>query len=514
MRAAGALGRQDYLGVVAFDEAARWALDVQQIVDVIELEQSIGSIQAKGQTNLRVGVEAAYTALQEVEARFKHVILMTDGWVRSGELTTLAESMRDQGITLSVVAAGGGSAEYLADLAERGGGRYYPAVDILRVPDFFLKETIKAVGEYIIEDPFYPLPSMPSPVMRGLDVTTLPLLLGYNGATPKSTARVILGTPRGDPLLATWQYGLGRSATWTSDLKGQWATEWVSWDGFARFVAQLVSWTLPAPQVEGMTAQAVLRDDHALIQVEILDEIGRPWSFLDASVALIGPDLEMIERDLLQVGAGQYEAVVEISEPGTYLVRTNVRDGEDPVGQQTVGLVVPYSPEYKTGGTDTALLSQLARPTGGSELLEPVAAFLHNLPSADRAREIWRLLLMVVALLFPLDVAIRRVMLGPQDLSKAVGWLSEKLPFRKTRSARREPVLGRLYQARARARTRRARSSMPAAGVLPEADQDELGQERGEQTAPPAETRTPTSASTKDTLSRLRQAKRRASRRN
>jgi uncharacterized membrane protein len=512
MRAAGALGPQDYLGVVAFDEAARWALDVQQIVDVIELERSIGSIQAQGQTNLRAGVETAYAALQGVEARFKHVILMTDGWVRSGDLTALAESMRDQGITLSVVAAGGGSAEYLADLAECGGGRYYPAVDILRVPDFFLKETIKAVGEYIIEDPFYPLPSMPSPVMRGLDATTLPLLLGYNGATPKSTARVVLGTPRGDPLLATWQYGLGRSAAWTSDLKGQWATEWVSWDGFARFVAQLVSWTLPTPQVEGMTAQAVLRDDQALIQVEVVDETGSPRSFLDVSMMLIGPDLETIERDLLQVGAGQYEAAVELSEPGTYLVRASVHDGEDPVGQQTMGLVVPYSPEYKASGTDTALLGQLARLTGGGELLEPMAAFLHNLPSADRAREIWRLLLMVVALLFPLDVAIRRVMLTGRDLGKAVDWVGQRLPFRKTRSTRREPVLGRLYQARERARTRRVRTRLPAPSVWPEADHGELEQEQGEETARPAETRTPTAVSTEDTLSRLRNAKRRARR--
>jgi uncharacterized membrane protein len=515
MRAAGALGPQDYLGVVAFDEAARWALDVQQIVDVIELERSIGSIQAQGQTNMRAGVEAAYAALQEVEARFKHVILMTDGWVRSGELSALAESMRDQGVTLSVVAAGGGSAEYLAELAERGGGRYYPAVDILRVPDFFLKETIKAVGEYIIEDPFYPLPSMPSPVTRGLDVTTLPPLLGYNGTTPKSTARVVLGTPRDDPLLATWQYGLGRSAAWTSDLKGQWATEWVAWDGFARFVAQLVSWTLPAPQVEGMTAQATLQDDGARVQVEVLDENGRPHSFLDGSAVLVGPDLQPIERDLVQVGAGRYEATMEVAEPGIYLVRASVRDGERAVGQQTLGLVVPYSPEYKTSGTGSALLGQLARLTGGGELLEPVAAFLHNLPAADRAREIWRPLLLAVALLFPLDVAIRRVMLGPRDLGKALAWVGERLPHRRARAARQETVLGRLYQARERARARRARMSVVTDADTPTPvaiDSGEGATQRPDGAVlPPSET--PVSGLAGDTLARLRTAKRRARRR-
>jgi hypothetical protein len=38
---------------------------------------------------------------------------MTDGWVHTGDLTGLVEQMRDEGITLSVIAAGEGSAEYL-----------------------------------------------------------------------------------------------------------------------------------------------------------------------------------------------------------------------------------------------------------------------------------------------------------------------------------------------------------------------------------------------------------------
>ena len=47
-------------------------------------------------------------------------------------------------------------------------------MDILRVPDFFLKETVTAVGRYIIEEPFYPLPGMRSPIMTNLDPATLP----------------------------------------------------------------------------------------------------------------------------------------------------------------------------------------------------------------------------------------------------------------------------------------------------------------------------------------------------
>ena len=465
MRAAAALGPQDYLGVVAFDQNAHWMIEVKPLPDFVSLEQSIGGMPAQGQTNLRAGVEQAYEALQKVEARYKHIILMTDGWVREGELTPLATEMRDHGITLSVVAAGEGSARYLEELAQSGGGRYYPAVDILRVPDFFLKETVQAVGRYIIEEPFYPLPAMPSPVLRSLDPAALPLLLGYNGTTPKGTARVVLGTLRGDPLLATWQYGLGRAAAWTSDLKGRWAADWLSWDGFGRFAAQLVGWTLPAPQVEGLSARATLQDDRAVVHVEATDQAGQPRNFLDVTATLIGPDLEPQQVPLPQVGAGQYEATADLVQPGTYLVRVGVAQGEEALGQQVLGLVVPYSPEYRATGTDRTLLDELARRTGGSELLEPLAAFLHNLPTADRAREVWRALLLIAALLFPLDVAVRRVTLGPSDLRRAIAWASARLPWAHRPAGRPERVLGYLFQARDRVRARTRRS--PGSGVAP-----------------------------------------------
>jgi hypothetical protein len=108
----------------------------------------------------------------------------------------------------------------LQQLAQLGGGRYYAARNMTEVPQLFFKETVQAMGEYIIEEPFYPIPASTSPILRGLDVTALPALRGYNGTTPKATARVALVSDQGDPILAAWQYGLGRAVAWTSDAKG------------------------------------------------------------------------------------------------------------------------------------------------------------------------------------------------------------------------------------------------------------------------------------------------------
>jgi len=504
MEAADALGDADQMGVVAFDDNAEWTVSLEPLLNFVDLEQSIGTIQANGPTNVEIGMTTAYEGLQGIEARRKHVILLTDGWGREGDITTLVEQMNEQDITLSVVAAGGGSATYLASLAQKGGGNFYPAADILQVPDFFLKETIKAVGRYIVEEPFYPLPFGTSSILRGLDLGAMPILWGYNGTTPKQTARVVMSTPQGDPLLMTWQYGLGRSAVWTSDVTGRWATEWVAWDEFARFASQLVRWTLTAPRLQGITAQTQLENGEAILQVGAADEQGQPRNFLSLEATLIGPDLQTQEITLEQVGAGQYEARTPLNESGTWLVQLH-DDGETTEGvpnpaQQTLGLVVPYSPEYKNSSLNRSLLQMLADRTGGSELLNPVNAFLHNLPAADQAREIWRALLLTVALLFPLDVALRRVLWGSQplqNLQSALPWRREESSAEGTSSSP-ERALGSLLDARARVQQRHARRGEQAEDSPNAKDADTT------------EDDLQSSSTENDTMARLRQAKKRA----
>jgi len=468
MRAAAALGDQDQLGVIAFDDQPRWAVEMGSLPDPLALERSISAIQANGQTNLQAGVTAAYQALLGVEARRKHIILMTDGWVRTGELNTLTQEMQASGITLSIVAAGEGSAEYLQSLASLGGGKFYPAVDIQSVPDIFLKETIQSVGKYVIEEPFFPLSVSPSPVLRGLDSTNLPPLFGYNGTSAKKTARLDLITARGDPLLASWQYGLGRAAVWTSDLRSQWALEWLGWQGFSRFAAQLVGWTLPSPQTEGLTTQASLVENGvanatlAQVEVNAIRKDGSPYNFLTGVVTLIDPDLKVSELALKQVGAGRYQAQTALSAPGVYLIRVGVNDGDQSLGQSTLGLVVPYSPEYKANGVDRGFLSRLSGLTGGAELdrSNPVAAFEHNLPSIPVASQIWLPLLILAALLFPFDVAFRRLFITKKDLLLAVAWFRSLHILGRRTAGAADPaasaprLFSNLFEARQRARHR------------------------------------------------------------
>jgi hypothetical protein len=94
----------------------------------------------------------------------------------------------------------------------------------------------------------------------------------------------------------------------------------------------------------------------------------------------------------------------------------------------TTGLVVPYSPEYRTMGTDLSFLKLLA-PAGGGTLLNPndtTAAFTQNLPPVFSAVPITFLLLTLAALLLPIDIAARRLS-SMEFLAVGFRWLVTRL---------------------------------------------------------------------------------------
>ncbi|GAA2502416.1 glutamine amidotransferase [Terrabacter carboxydivorans] len=69
-----------------------------------------------------------------------------------------------------------------------------------------------------------------------------PQLLGYNVVTPKPDAQVV-ATVDDDVLIATREFGQGRSLVWTSDIGPHWCpTEFLDWDGFAPVVGSMLRW--------------------------------------------------------------------------------------------------------------------------------------------------------------------------------------------------------------------------------------------------------------------------------
>jgi Mg-chelatase subunit ChlD len=497
IQAVAVLGKRDTVGVVAFDSGAEWALPAQRGPSVETVEDAVAPLLPDGPTNVRAGLRAAQEALNNTNAKIKHVILLTDGWSRGGDNLDIAQQMHDQGITLSVVAAGSGSADYLKQIAETGGGRFYPAQDMAEVPQIFVQETISAVGNYLIEEPFTPKYAASSSILEGLD-QGLPPLYGYNGTTVKETATTVLAGVDDAPVLAQWQYGLGRAVAWTSDVKGKWAKDWVRWPEFPRFAAQLVQWVVPDETNDQLTTAIHAEGTQTVIDVKALDEAGKPRDALQMRAGLVGPNGFSQQVELTQVAAGEYRASVASPAQGTYLVQiAGAQDGRV-VAQETAAMVVPYSPEYRQGQSNPALLDALARSSGGARLSDPAEAVAHTSSQVLRAQEIALPLLLIALLLLPFDIAARRLGLRRSDFAMAAAWLRGR-----PKPAPAAPHLADLARAKARAaeRTDRgARAAAPPSGEQPAA-------------APKQVRPTSTASSGEDALERLRAARERARRR-
>ncbi len=528
LRAASALSAQDQLGVVAFDSSAHWVVKTEPLGGITDLQGTIAGIDANGQTNIFSGLDQAVQSLEKASATRRHIILLTDGWSSSGQYDQILAQMKADGITLSTVGAGGGANPFLAQLAARGGGRYYAAPNPAAIPDIFLKETQQVSGEQIVEEPFFPVRTSSSPILRSLD-GGLPQLLGYNGTTAKSAAQTVLVTARDDPLLAQWQYGLGRSVAWTSDATGKWAKSWIGWKDFSKFFSQLVGWTFPGEESGGIDAAFVDRGGRTYLRVESVNSDGSPRDFFSTQVALVGPDLAPVVVPLSQVAPGVYESPIASLASGAYAVRvTQTKPGEVALGR-TLGLVAPTAAEYRLLGANQPLLSAIRAATGGTELAAPTAAWVHDLRATSRSTELWPWLLVLALLLWPLDVALRRVAIGRRELADGRRWVRERvrgrrvaartkqvegmLAARERTSGARAAIVRKAADARAQGPTRPA---IAATAIEPEqsASPPGLAPAAAPQATPgpaPQSPAAPPSPATgaDDTLARLREAKRR-----
>ena len=528
LRAAAALTARDELGVVAFDESAHWVVQVKPLGQITDLEGQIAVINPLGQTNIYSGLDQAVQSLEKVTATRRHIILLTDGWSRSGEYDQILQRMKAAGITLSTVGAGGGANPFLEQLAQQGGGRFYAASNVASIPDIFLKETQQVAGQQIVEEPFFPIQTSSSPILRGLEVG-LPKLLGYNGTTIKSAAQLVLVSSRDDPILAQWQYGLGRSVAWTSDSTGRWAKNWIGWQGFSRFFSQLVGWTFPGEESGGIEASFETLGGRTRLHVESVESDGSPRDFYRTMAVVVGPDLAPHEVQLDQVAPGVYESDLGEIESGAYAVRiSQMRPGAPALGR-TVGLVEPVAAEYRLLGVNKPLLAALRAATGGREITLPADPWRHDLKLTSSYTELWPWLLVLALLLWPFDIALRRVSIGRRELADArvaIGrrWRSRRAAAPRTAAAEgmlasRERAAGGVARA---ALLRRPDSAAPGAtGSAPSGPASPATAPARVRDIRPAGTSTPSAEKPTaapaaaepepmDTLARLREAKRRA----
>jgi uncharacterized membrane protein len=83
------------------------------------------------------------------------------------------------------------------------------------------------------------------PVLQGLDLATLPPILGYNIVRERAGCPVVARwSPTGDPMVAVGQFGKGKTLAYMSDPAPHWGCNFVYWDGYAQFWLNACRWLL------------------------------------------------------------------------------------------------------------------------------------------------------------------------------------------------------------------------------------------------------------------------------
>ncbi|MGH2394345.1 MAG: glutamine amidotransferase, partial [Candidatus Limnocylindria bacterium] len=403
-----------------------WVLPLQNKPDAETVTTALAPIVANGDTEIARGLQAALDELEGVDGALRHIVLFSDGWdPNEANLVPMARAIADAGVTLSVLGTGEGSGATLRRMADVGGGRFYPGTDLAAVPEIFVEETLTAARGLINEGSFIPALGAPSPVTAGLEAA--PPLLGYVATKAKPTASTALQIGPGDPLLASWQRGLGRATAWTSDATARWSAGWVTWDGFVDFWGRMVRQVLPA----GRDVPPEVTIDGGNLGIDF--DAGEPVLGGAAVARVRTPSGQTQVVPLSQTGESTFTGSMPASEPGAYWVAVSLERADGSGLVASTGAVSGYAEEFAFRQPDLALLGAVAETTGGRIDITASQAFDEAPARGDALQPMAAWLIGAALALFFADVALRRLVFSTED----VGEWKEGVQRERTRERKR-----------------------------------------------------------------------------
>lgn len=433
------LASQDYFGINylgasggniggGWGETWLWDPPLQQVGNKKNMRTMIKGVQPLDAQAFDGLLRMAADELIAVTAETKHIVVISDGDPQPPSQNTV-QRIRDAGITVSGVAIfphDPSTVNSLREMAYWGAGEFYYPKTGEELPRIFTKEATIVRKSLIREEDFTPRVSTPSELISGFG--GFPQLRGYVITSAKDLATEALTTEWDDPLLVHWRYGLGKTVAFTSDAKDKWATPWVSWGSFSKFWAQTVRWSLRETNSPNFQVNTELQGGIGRVTIDAVDEAGNFENFIDFDATVIGPDFTPENLSIRQIAPGRYEGTFPASKVGTYMLSMSTNQ-ESPDGNPqflTSGVSLSYSPEYETSRSSEEFLRRIAEASGGQYVTDVATynPYLRNLVPMRRPTPMWPWLLLLGAMLLPVDIFLRRVYLSWSDIGQ---WIATKV---------------------------------------------------------------------------------------
>ena len=427
-KAVDTISSQDYIGVLDYSYSPmgeNWEVPLQPATNKAAVKARIDRMQNGDMMDFGRIMEMAYKELtvgRGKDAAQKHVILFSDGDPQPPS-DKLLDAYAAAKITVSTIGIGWGQhvmEPTLKKVAYRTEGRYYAAKNPNELPQIFVKESKVVRRPLIIDEPFRPsVQDAYSELLSGVDASdVIPPLGGLVLTSVKQNPNVILPLTRrtddgDDPVLAHWQYGLGKSVVFASGYWPAWGDAWTRWSKFAKFWAQLVRWSFRQEAPANFDTYTKIEGNKGTVVIDALDKDAGYLNNLQLRARLMGPDSRVIPLQFTQRGPGVYQADFDAERSGAYLASVQAGDGQRSLGTIRTGATAPFSPEYRDLKANETVLRQIAEITGGRWIDRPAEntdIFSHDLPPTEAKKPVWDWVLAWLALpVFLLDVAVRRL---------------------------------------------------------------------------------------------------------
>lgn len=324
IRAIESLRPDDYLGVLTFSSKTEWVVGISEVGEGMNLrlaQDAVSQIQTGGGTLISQALEEALAQLiKENPTNYKHILILTDGASDDEDDTfekfsVLAEIARRQNITISTIALGYESdSQTLSFIAQQGNGRYYEVLDPTDLPGVMVAESKAAHSENIqlgvtnLVDK-----SGEHPMLSGFNPEEIPLAEGYIAVTSKQdlgSEDILVSGNFGDPILSTWQVGLGHVTTWMGDMGLEWVPGMDTWNREGDFWKQVILYTLPDPSFDLSNVEFMYDSKNMLVQLEVFDYDGTPVNNLKPEFVYADFNEKPILFQMDQTGVGEYQVVI------------------------------------------------------------------------------------------------------------------------------------------------------------------------------------------------------------
>lgn len=418
-----AMSENDYIAIISFNSRAYLEAPLTQATESNkeELVRIISGLSTEHGTHYSVALERAYDEIIDATTEKKNVMFLSDGSPNDHGYFASARRLGEAGVTVSTIGLGYGG-EILPRIAEEGGGgRYYYVEDAEDLPNIMESEAKKAAGS-AMTGKFTPVISADSDLTEGYEDTELPTIYGYLGTTVKEDATAYLTTESGHPIFASWQYGVGRAACFTSDLNGKWSELWLESEEGRTITARMV--------------ESIVSDVHSDTSLDVKITTRGTTADLVVTTAVPAVDNKLTVSvasqkdsktyDFSQISSDTYKATVEAPEPGIYELMITQSDASGKaVDYMQTAIAVSYSKEYDAfAPAGDSLLMNLCRYSGGSVTDDPEQLSSYEVKVINAVTNPLIPLGIILAILLISDIAVRK--LKWKDIRKYLFFLKPK----------------------------------------------------------------------------------------